>query len=150
MVVESLLGPDGMRQAEAFFCRAGVVIEPVTLEHGELARQAFLDFGKGRHKASLNFGDCFAYALAKATVEALLFQGPGFRVDRHQARMTTKPPTLPDDDQPGGIPLPAKLEPLVETRPSVRPCRDVEEHQPGVTPPTGATTALARPPGSRS
>src|SRR3546814_10665998 len=46
-------------QTEAFFRRAGITIEPVTLDHGELARQAFLQFGKGRHKAGLNFGDCF-------------------------------------------------------------------------------------------
>ncbi|AEG58030.1 type II toxin-antitoxin system VapC family toxin [Sinorhizobium meliloti] len=78
MVVESQLGPDGMRQAEAFFRRAGIIVEPVTLEHGELARQAFLDFGKGRHKAGLNFGDCFAYALAKASGEPLLFKGNDF------------------------------------------------------------------------
>jgi ribonuclease VapC len=78
MVVEGQLGPDGVRQAEAFFRRAGIIIEPVTLEHGELARQAFLDFGKGRHKAGLNFGDCFAYALAKASGEPLLFKGNDF------------------------------------------------------------------------
>ncbi|WP_457810967.1 type II toxin-antitoxin system VapC family toxin [Sinorhizobium meliloti] len=78
MVVESQLGSDGMRQAEAFFRRAGIIVEPVTLEHGELARQAFLDFGKGRHKAGLNFGDCFAYALAKASGEPLLFKGNDF------------------------------------------------------------------------
>jgi ribonuclease VapC len=78
MVVESQLGPDGMRQAEAFFRRAGITIEPVAVEHGELARQAFLDFGKGRHKAGLNFGDCFSYALAKATGEPLLFKGNDF------------------------------------------------------------------------
>ena len=78
MVIESQLGPEGMRQAEAFFRRAGVVIEPVTVEHGELARQAFLDFGKGRHKAGLNYGDCFSYALAKSTGEALLFKGNDF------------------------------------------------------------------------
>jgi ribonuclease VapC len=78
MVIESQLGPDGMRQAEAFLRRADVVIEPVTIEQGELARQAFLDFGKGRHKAALNFGDCFAYALARATGEALLFKGDDF------------------------------------------------------------------------
>jgi ribonuclease VapC len=78
MVVESQLGPDGMRQAEAFLRRAGVTVEPVTIEHGELARQAFLDFGKGRHRAGLNFGDCFAYALAKATGEPLLFKGADF------------------------------------------------------------------------
>ncbi len=78
MAIESQLGPDGTRKAEAFVRRAGVVVEPVTLEHGELARQAFLDFGKDRHKAGLNFGDCFSYALAKATGEALLFKGDDF------------------------------------------------------------------------
>jgi ribonuclease VapC len=86
MVVERQLGPDGMRQAEAFFRGADIVIEPVTVEHGHLARQAFLDFGKGRHKAALNFGDCFSYALAKATGEALLFKGEDFsRTDIRRA-----------------------------------------------------------------
>lgn len=78
IVVDSQLGPEGMRQAEAFLRRAGITVEPVTVEQGELARQAFLDFGKGRHKAGLNFGDCFAYALAKATGEPLLFKGKDF------------------------------------------------------------------------
>jgi len=78
MVIENQLGPEGMRQAEAFFRRAGVTFEPVTIEHGELARQAFLDFGKGRHKAGLTFGDCFTYALAKATGEPILFKGDDF------------------------------------------------------------------------
>jgi len=78
MVIERQLGPDGMRQAEAFIRRAGITIKPVTEEHGELARQAFLDFGKGRHKAGLNYGDCFAYVLAEATGEPLLFCGNHF------------------------------------------------------------------------
>lgn len=78
MVVEHQLGPDGARQVEAFLRRAGIVVEPVTLEQGEIARQAFLDYGKGRHPAGLNFGDCFAYALAKATGEPLLFKGGDF------------------------------------------------------------------------
>ncbi len=78
MVVESQLGPEAMQQTQAFFRRAAIAIEPVTIDHGELARQAFLDFGKGRHKAGLNFGDCFAYALAKATGEPLLFKGNDF------------------------------------------------------------------------
>ena len=60
MVVERQLGPAKMRQAEAFLRRADIIIEPVTVGHGHLARQAFLDFGKGRHKAGLNFGYCFA------------------------------------------------------------------------------------------
>ncbi len=78
IAIESQLGPDGMRQAETFFRRAGVAVERVTLEQGELARQAFLDFGKGRHKAGLSFSDCFSYALAKATGEDLLFKGGEF------------------------------------------------------------------------
>ena len=87
MVIESQLGPEGMRQAEAFFRRAGITIEPVTVEQGELARQAFLDFGKGRHKAGLNYGDCFSYALAKAMAEPLLFKGDDFgRTDIPAAR----------------------------------------------------------------
>ena len=78
IVIENQLGPEGMRQAEAFFRRAGVTVEPVTVEHGDLARQAYLDFGKGRHKAGLDYGDCFSYALAKATGEPLLFKGNDF------------------------------------------------------------------------
>ena len=78
MVIERQLGAEGMRQAEVFLRRAGIVVEPVTVEQGEAARQAFLDFGKGRHKAGLNFGDCFAYALAKTTGEPLLFKGNDF------------------------------------------------------------------------
>ncbi len=78
IVVERQLGSEGMRQAEAFLRRAGIVIEPLTVEQGELARQGFLDFGKGRHRAGLNYGDCFTYALAKATGEPLLFKGNDF------------------------------------------------------------------------
>jgi ribonuclease VapC len=53
-------------------------IEPVTAGQAEIARQAYRDFGKGRHKAGLNLGDCFAYALAKEMDEALLFKGDDF------------------------------------------------------------------------
>jgi len=78
MVIEKQLGPDGARQADAFLRRAAITIEPVTVEQGYVAKQAFLDFGKGRHAAQLNFGDCFAYALAKAMDEPLLFKGDDF------------------------------------------------------------------------
>ncbi|MDB5395712.1 MAG: ribonuclease [Rhodospirillales bacterium] len=78
MVIESQLGPEAGRQVDTLFRRTGIIIEPVTVEHGHLARQAFLDYGKGRHKAGLNFGDCFSYALAKATGEPLLFKGNDF------------------------------------------------------------------------
>ena len=58
---------------------ARVEIEPVTVEHAQLARHAYRSFGKGSgHAAGLNFGDCFAYALARATGEPLLFKGDDF------------------------------------------------------------------------
>lgn len=63
---------------EALLRDAGVVVEPVTAQHVIVARQAYRDFGKGRHRAGLNFGDCFAYALAKTTGEPLLFVGNDF------------------------------------------------------------------------
>lgn len=56
-----------------------VRVEPVSLRQAEIARQAYRDFGKGRHKAGLNFGNCFAYALAKDLDEPLLFKGNDFR-----------------------------------------------------------------------
>ena len=78
MVIESQLGPDASRQVNTLFRRVGIEIEPVTLEQGLIARQAFIDYGKGRHTAGLNFGDCFSYALAKAKGEPLLFKGRDF------------------------------------------------------------------------
>jgi ribonuclease VapC len=78
MVIEGQLGPEAGRQCDMFFRRADIIIEPVTVEQAHLARQGFLDFGKGRHPAGLNFGDCFAYALAKATDEPLLYKGTDF------------------------------------------------------------------------
>lgn len=59
--------------------RYGVEIVPFTLEHAEIANRAYLAFGKGYHaRAKLNLGDCFSYALAKATGEPLLFVGDDF------------------------------------------------------------------------
>jgi len=79
IVIDGQFGPEVMRQCEAFFRQAGIVIEPVTVEQVHVARQAFHDFGKGRHAAGLNFGDCFAYALAKVSGEPLLFKGEDFK-----------------------------------------------------------------------
>jgi len=56
----------------------GMRVETVTRKQAEIARYAYRDFGKGRHKAGLNFGDCFAYALAKEMDEPLLFKGTDF------------------------------------------------------------------------
>jgi ribonuclease VapC len=76
---------DGSRDAVAsrrlddLFSEARLVIEPVTAAQARIAREAYRDFGKrSGHPAKLNFGDCFAYALAKATGEPLLFKGKDF------------------------------------------------------------------------
>jgi ribonuclease VapC len=78
VVVEAQTRNNGGRQFDAFIRRAGIAIEPVTEEQAYIARQAFIDFGKGRHPAGLNYGDCFSYALAKAAREPLLFKGKDF------------------------------------------------------------------------
>ena len=78
IVVEAQTRSDGGREFDAFFRRAGIAIEPVTEEHAHIARQAYAEFGKGRHPAGLNFGDCFAYALAKVAGEPLLYKGKDF------------------------------------------------------------------------
>lgn len=71
---------DEVRRAmlDTFLAEFSIRIEPVSAEQALLARQAFVLFGKGRHKAGLNFGDCFSYALAKAYREPLLFKGGDF------------------------------------------------------------------------
>ena len=63
---------------EAFMALSDITIEPVTLNQVKLARLAYAQFGKGRHPAGLNFGDVFAYALAKDRGEPLLFKGDDF------------------------------------------------------------------------
>ena len=78
------------RQLDALVARIELSTEPVTAEHVRIARQAYLDFGKGNHPAGLNFGDCFAYALAKATGEPLLFKGDDFQRTDIQAAVTPR------------------------------------------------------------
>ena len=78
VVIETLSPIEGTRQFDAFMRLAGITIEPVTAEQAFLARQAYADYGKGRHPAGLNFGDCFSYALAKAYREPLLYKGQDF------------------------------------------------------------------------
>ena len=79
IVIDSGRDPIASRRFDDFFREAGIVIEPVTPRQAEIAREAYRDFGKGRHRAGLNFGDCFAYALAKERGETLLFKGDDFR-----------------------------------------------------------------------
>ena len=78
IVVDNQLGAAAGRQLDALVARAAIEIEPVTREQAEVARQAYLDFGKGGHPAKLNFGDCYSYALAKVTSMPLLFKGEDF------------------------------------------------------------------------
>ena len=94
IVVEAQTNASGRGQFDALIRRAGVVIEPFTEEQAHIARQAYTDFGKGRHPAGLNFGDCFAYALARATAEPLLFKGGDFsKADITPALPSAKKPS---------------------------------------------------------
>ena len=79
IVVEANTKAGGPAEFDAFVRRSGVSIEPVTEEQAYLARQAYTTYGRGRHAAGLNYGDCFPYALAKVTGESLLFKGSDFK-----------------------------------------------------------------------
>jgi ribonuclease VapC len=79
IVIDSGRDAVASRRLDDFFRVSRIAIETVTSSQAEIARQAYRDFGKGRHKAGLNFGDCFAYALAKEMDEPLLFKGNDFR-----------------------------------------------------------------------
>jgi ribonuclease VapC len=79
IVVDSNRDPILSRRLGDLLSAAEVVVQPVTTHHAEIARQAYRDFGKGSgHPAGLNFGDCFAYALARAGDQPLLFKGDDF------------------------------------------------------------------------
>jgi len=77
-VLEALRGEAAGREFDLFVVRANLQIMPVDAEQADLARSAWRRYGKGRHSAALNFGDCFSYALAKATGEPLLAKGTDF------------------------------------------------------------------------
>jgi ribonuclease VapC len=78
IVVEARRGEHGGRELDLLLHRLGVEQVPVTAEQVELARSAWRQYGKGRHRAALNYGDCFAYALAASLGEPLLFVGNDF------------------------------------------------------------------------
>ena len=78
IVVESRGGAAAGHELDVFLEHAGVELAPVTVEHMEAARRAWRRFGKGNHRAALNYGDCFAYALASVAGEPLLFKGEDF------------------------------------------------------------------------
>ena len=78
IVLESRSGAATGHELDAFLEEAAIELEPVTPDQAHAARRAWRRFGKGNHPAGLNFGDCFAYALAEVTREPLLFKGQDF------------------------------------------------------------------------
>src|SRR2546423_518625 len=79
LVIDASRDPIASRRFDHLVKEAQIAIEPVTEAQARVAREAYRDFGKGsRHPANLNFGDCFAYALAKTAGEHLLFKGDDF------------------------------------------------------------------------
>ncbi len=78
IVMLAKTGPDGVNDLDELLTAAGVRSAAVDSAQAQLARDAFLRFGRGRAPAGLNFGDCFAYALARVTDRPLLFKGNDF------------------------------------------------------------------------
>jgi len=79
IVVDSARDPIASRMLDDLIENCKIEIEPVTPEQARIARQAYRDYGRGSgHKANLNFGDCFAYALARVKREPLLYKGDDF------------------------------------------------------------------------
>lgn len=78
LVLVGRYGEPGGDELDALLLRLQATIIPFDDHQAGIARQAFVRFGKGRHPAALNFGDCAAYALAISEAEPLLFKGTGF------------------------------------------------------------------------
>lgn len=79
IVIDGYRDPIASRRLDDLMREAQIVIEAVTEAQARVAREAYRDFGRGiGHPARLNFGDCFAYALARETGEPLLFKGADF------------------------------------------------------------------------
>jgi ribonuclease VapC len=79
IVVDANRNPLLSRRLDDLIVQTEIAVEPVTREDADTARAAYRDFGKGSgHRAGLNFGDCFAHALAKSMREPLLFRGNDF------------------------------------------------------------------------
>ena len=80
IVLEARRGESAGIEFDLFMVRAKLEVVPVDAEQMEIARSAWRKYGKGRHAAGLNFGDCFAYALAKSSGQKLLAKGEDFRL----------------------------------------------------------------------
>ena len=79
IVLEARRGEAAGREFDLFIVRANIEVVPVDAEQAEIARSAWRNYGKGRHSAGLNFGDCFAYALAEFSGQKLLAKSEDFR-----------------------------------------------------------------------
>jgi ribonuclease VapC len=79
IVIEARVGEAGGRELDLLLHKAAIEVVAVDAEQAEIARHAFRNFGKGRHTAGLNYGDCFSYALAQSAGEPLLCKGDDFR-----------------------------------------------------------------------
>jgi ribonuclease VapC len=90
IVVETRLGEAGGREFDLWLLKIGAEIVAVDAEQADAARRAWRRYGKGRHAAALNYGDCFSYALAAIRGEPLLFKGEDFsKTDVHRAGVAT-------------------------------------------------------------
>ncbi len=78
MVVIARRGPEWADAIDRALYEMNIAIVPLSVQQAKLAREAFIRFGKGRHPAGLNFGDCFVYALARQTNSSVLFKGNDF------------------------------------------------------------------------
>lgn len=78
IVIESRFGESGGRELDLWLHRAAVELVAVDAAQADVARVAYRTYGKGRHRAALNYGDCFSYALAKVSGQPLLFRGDDF------------------------------------------------------------------------
>jgi ribonuclease VapC len=94
IVVELRRGEHAGRELDLFLHRAKFEIVPLDADQVEIARAAFRRYGKGRHPAGLNFGDCFSYALARSLGDTLLFKGQDF------ARSDIRPAYAEGPEQP--------------------------------------------------
>jgi ribonuclease VapC len=79
IVVQARRGDEGARDLDLLITKLGVAVVPFTARQADIARKAYRTYGRGRHPAALNFGDCLVYALAKDTSEPLLAKGDDFR-----------------------------------------------------------------------
>jgi ribonuclease VapC len=101
IILEVRYGADGLRDLDLFLSKAEVELVPVDIEQAHVARRAYGRFGKGRHRAALNYGDCVSYALANVADEPLLCKGDDFVHTDVRAVELGAPDSSPTDDTSG-------------------------------------------------